>query len=122
MNYDVPKTQIYPLRLKGISVCFTILKAALCGNYVNFGVCKLYGDETLDNVLDITTKLILTIPQSELMVSKAFILGQCILGGKSKFSIWFVFRPKLGISETSTIILYVAGMLGTRSYGIPIDS
>lgn len=57
------------MRLKGISICFTMLKAALCGNYVNFGVCKLYGDETLENVLDVTTKLILTIPQSDLMVT-----------------------------------------------------
>lgn len=69
MNYDVPKNQLYPLRLKGLSICFTMLKAALSGNYVNFGVCKLYGDETLDNVLDVTTKLILTIPQSDLLVN-----------------------------------------------------
>lgn len=70
MNYDVPKNQLYPMRLKGISICFTMLKAALSGNYVNFGVCKLYGDETLDNVLDVTTKLILTIPQTDLLVSR----------------------------------------------------
>lgn len=69
MNLEVPKNQQYPMRLKGISICFTMLKAALCGNYVNFGVCKLYGDETLENVLDVTTKLILTIPQSDLLVS-----------------------------------------------------
>lgn len=75
MNLDVPKIQMYPMRLKGISICFTMLKAALCGNYVNFGVCKLYGDETLENVLDVTTKLILTIPQSDLMVkSHAFAI------------------------------------------------
>ncbi|OXA43995.1 Exportin-7 [Folsomia candida] len=46
---DVPKTQLYPLKLKGISICFLMLKAALCGNYVNFGVFRLYGDEALDN-------------------------------------------------------------------------
>lgn len=68
LTLDVPKNQEYPLRLKGISICFTILKAALCGNYVNFGVCKLYGDETLENVLDVAAKLILTIPQTDLMV------------------------------------------------------
>lgn len=68
MNFDVPKNQLYPMRLKGISISFTMLKAALSGNYVNFGVCKLYGDETLDNVLDVTTKLILTIPQTDLLV------------------------------------------------------
>ncbi len=45
-----------------------MLKAALCGNYVNFGVFKLYGDDTLDNVLNIAAKLILSIPQSDLLV------------------------------------------------------
>ncbi|XP_037051893.1 ran-binding protein 16 [Bradysia coprophila] len=64
---DVPKDKQYPLRLKGISVCFIMLKAALCGNYVNFGVFKLYGDDTLDNVLNIAAKLILSIPQSDLL-------------------------------------------------------
>lgn len=56
------------MRLKGISVCFIVLKAALCGSYVNFGVFKLYGDDTLDNVLNIAAKLILSIPQSDLLV------------------------------------------------------
>lgn len=81
MNYDVPKNQLYPMRLKGISICFTMLKAALSGNYVNFGVCKLYGDETLDNVLDVTTKLILTIPQTDLLV-KFSILSNFFLSNQ----------------------------------------
>lgn len=50
-------------------MCFIMLKAALCGSYVNFGVFKLYGDDTLDNVLNIAAKLILSIPQSDLLVS-----------------------------------------------------
>lgn len=66
---DVQKDQQYQMRLKGISVCFSMLKAALCGNYVNFGVFKLYGDDTLDNVLNTTVKLILSIPQSDLLVN-----------------------------------------------------
>lgn len=57
------------MKLKGISVCFSMLNAALGGNYVNFGVFKLYGDDTLDNVLNTTIKLILSIPQSDLLVS-----------------------------------------------------
>lgn len=56
------------MRIKGISVCFIILKAALCGSYVNFGVFKLYGDDTLENVLNIIAKLILSIQQSDLLV------------------------------------------------------
>lgn len=69
LSLDVPKDQRYAMRLKGISVCFIMLKAALCGSYVNFGVFKLYGDDTLDNVLNIAAKLILSIPQSDLLVS-----------------------------------------------------
>ena len=56
------------MKLKGISVCFSMLKAALCGNYVNFGVFHLYGDTALDNVLGMFVKLLLTIPQSDLLV------------------------------------------------------
>ena len=65
----VPKDQMYPLKLKGISICFSMLKAALCGSYVNFGVFRLYGDEALDNALNIFVKLLLSIPQSDLLVS-----------------------------------------------------
>lgn len=69
LNVEVPKEQTYPLKLKGISICFSMLKAALCGSYVNFGVFRLYGDEALDNALNIFVKLLLSIPQSDLLVS-----------------------------------------------------
>lgn len=69
LNIEVPKDQIYPLKLKGISICFSMLKAALCGSYVNFGVFRLYGDEALDNALNTFVKLLLSIPQSDLLVS-----------------------------------------------------
>lgn len=74
LNVEVPKDQIYPLKLKGISICFSMLKAALCGSYVNFGVFRLYGDETLDNALNTFVKLLLSIPQSDLLVSSTFYL------------------------------------------------
>ncbi|EFN61343.1 Exportin-7 [Camponotus floridanus] len=67
LNVEVPKDQIYPLKLKGISICFSMLKAALCGSYVNFGVFRLYGDEALDNALNTFVKLLLSIPQSDLL-------------------------------------------------------
>ena len=81
---------MYPLKLKGISICFSMLKAALCGSYVNFGVFRsrinfdfscwvnrnfdicdnntmflfrLYGDEALDNALNTFVTLLLSIPQ-----------------------------------------------------------
>lgn len=73
LNVEVPKDQIYPLKLKGISICFSMLKAALCGSYVNFGVFRLYGDEALDNALNTFVKLLLSIPQSDLLVSVDYI-------------------------------------------------
>ena len=51
-----------------------MLKAALCGSYVNFGVFRLYGDDALDNALNSFVKLLLSIPQSDLLVS--FRLGK----------------------------------------------
>lgn len=65
---------MYPLKLKGISICFSMLKAALCGSYVNFGVFRLYGDDALDNALNTFVKLLLSIPQSDLLVSAIGLL------------------------------------------------
>lgn len=67
LNVNVPKEQIYPGKLKGISICFSMLKASLSGNYVNFGVFRLYGDEALDNALKTFVKLLLSVPQSDLL-------------------------------------------------------
>lgn len=66
---EVPKDQVYALKLKGISICFSMLKAVLSGNYVNFGVFRLYGDDALDNALQTFIKLLLSIPHSDLLVS-----------------------------------------------------
>ncbi|XP_069173531.1 exportin-7-like [Procambarus clarkii] len=66
---NIPKDQKYPMRLKGISICFSMMKAALCGNYVNFGVFRLYGDDALESALHTLVKLLLSIPQSDLLVS-----------------------------------------------------
>ncbi|XP_043658879.1 ran-binding protein 16 isoform X1 [Drosophila teissieri] len=67
LHQEVPRDRLYPMRLKGIAICFLILKNSLGGNYVNCGVFKLYGDDTLDSVLNIIAKLILTIEQSDLL-------------------------------------------------------
>lgn len=68
---DIPKDQVYPLKLKGVSICFNMLKSALCGGYVNFGVFRLYRDTALDDALNIFVKLLLSIPQQDLLVSLA---------------------------------------------------
>jgi exportin-7 len=46
-----------------------MLKAALSGNYVNFGVFRLYGDMALDDSLNVFVKLLLSITQNDLLVS-----------------------------------------------------
>lgn len=69
MLTDIPKDQIYPMKLKGTSVCFSIMKLALSGSYVNFGVFQLYGDTALEDALNMVIKLILSISISDLLVS-----------------------------------------------------
>lgn len=64
---DTPADQVYPLKLKGISICFSMLKAALCGGYVNFGVFSLYGDDTLEKALKTFVELLSSIPHSNLL-------------------------------------------------------
>jgi len=44
-----------------------MLKAALCGSYVNFGVFRLYGDQALDNALNMFVKMMLAIPLQDLL-------------------------------------------------------
>uniref|UniRef100_A0A8C8SMW4 RAN binding protein 17 n=1 Tax=Pelusios castaneus TaxID=367368 RepID=A0A8C8SMW4_9SAUR len=61
------KDQVYPLKLKGISICYSALKSALCGNYVTFGVFKLYGDNHFDNVLQAFVKMLLSVSHSDLL-------------------------------------------------------
>lgn len=52
-----------------------MLKAALCGNYVNFGVFRLYGDDALDKALSMFVKLLISIPLKNLLVR---LLQQCL--------------------------------------------
>lgn len=40
---------------------------ALAGNYVNFGVFELYGDRALADALDISLKMILSIPLTDIL-------------------------------------------------------
>lgn len=78
-----------------------MLKAALCGGYVNFGVFSLYGDDALDKALKTFVELLSSIPHSNLLVRRLLIsvLGLWIdhrsiwyrvyhLHGKTKNSSW----------------------------------
>ncbi|PNT70346.1 exportin-7 isoform X3 [Brachypodium distachyon] len=63
-------TDIYASKYKGIWISLTVLSRALCGNYVNFGVFELYGDRALADALDISLKMILSIPLSDALTFK----------------------------------------------------
>lgn len=65
---DASKDQIYPMKLKGISICFNILKWSLSGGYVNFGVFQLYNDRALNDALEMFIKLLLSFQQNDLTV------------------------------------------------------
>ncbi|KAK7344913.1 hypothetical protein VNO77_15144 [Canavalia gladiata] len=60
------KADMYTFKYKGISICLTILTRALSGNFVNFGIFELYGDRALVDALDITIKMILSIPLADI--------------------------------------------------------
>lgn len=65
---DIPKPELYPKRLKGISVALNMFKFALMGNYCNFGVFLLYGDRTLEDAFQVLVKLMTSVSHSDLMV------------------------------------------------------
>ena len=44
---------IYSHKLKGIGLCFKLLRSALCSNMANFGVFKLYNDKSLENAFEV---------------------------------------------------------------------
>lgn len=59
---------MYNERYKSISQCFIILTRTMEGQYVNFGVFKLYNDTCFMDVLTVLLKFSQTIPLEELMV------------------------------------------------------
>lgn len=69
-------TEAYARRYKGIWIALTVLMRALSGNYVNFGVFELYGDNALKDALGMAIRLSLSMPLDEVMtfrkVAKAY--------------------------------------------------
>ena len=65
----------YAKKYKGIWICLTMLMRALGGNYVNFGVFKLYNDPALTDALQMGLLMAQSIPQKDIIafrkVSKA---------------------------------------------------
>uniref|UniRef100_A0A0N4YFH9 Ran-binding protein 16 (inferred by orthology to a D. melanogaster protein) n=1 Tax=Nippostrongylus brasiliensis TaxID=27835 RepID=A0A0N4YFH9_NIPBR len=62
---DAPKERAYAERYKNIGIIFNVLKCALIGAYVPFGVFRLYGDPCLQDSLNMFVKLFMKIPEEE---------------------------------------------------------
>ena len=58
---------IYKLKYKGMSLALSVLNSALGGNYVCFGVFALYNDPALENALDVSLKMALSIPLEQVI-------------------------------------------------------
>ena len=61
-----------------MAICFDMLKASLAGGYINFGVMQLYGDEALNDALGMFVKLVISIPQQDLLVSRLSVTAICL--------------------------------------------
>jgi len=119
LGVTVPKEQMYPLKLKGISICFSMLKAALCGSYVNFGVFRLYGDDALDNALNSFVKLLLSIPQSDLLdypkLSQTYyVLLECL--AQDHMSFLATMEPQVFMYILSSISEGLTALGGNLNY------
>jgi hypothetical protein len=50
---DIPDSLMYSHKLKGVCLCFKLLRSALSSNMVNFGIFKLYNDNALENAFEV---------------------------------------------------------------------
>lgn len=63
----VDPSQVYTLKYKGITAIFNMFKCALVGDYVNFGVFELYGDDALNRAFEIFFNLLVSVPHVDLI-------------------------------------------------------
>lgn len=61
------KVDVYVEKYKGIRLMLKTLICCLGGGYVNFGVFELYGDQALQNALDVALQLCLQIPLEDVL-------------------------------------------------------
>lgn len=59
----------YKERYKNVGIVFSVLKMALSGAYIPFGVFRLYGDSCLQDALAMFIKLFMYIPEEDFQVS-----------------------------------------------------
>lgn len=81
---DVPKERAYAERYKNIGIIFNVLKCALIGAYIPFGVFRLYGDPCLQDSLNMFVKLFLKIPEEDFHVGMEPEGDSCLVAVKSQ--------------------------------------
>jgi exportin-7 len=57
-------------KLSPLSAPVQALSRAMSGNYVNFGVFELYGDNALKDALAVAMQMVLSIPLQDMMSYK----------------------------------------------------
>ena len=50
---EIPAALVYSHKLKGVCLCFKLLRSALSSNMVNFGIFKLYNDNALESAFEV---------------------------------------------------------------------
>lgn len=63
----LPEDNVYKRRYKCMTLSLSVLNSALSGNYVCFGIFSLYNDPCLDNALDVSLKMILSVPVEDVV-------------------------------------------------------
>ncbi|VDO87083.1 unnamed protein product [Haemonchus placei] len=91
---DVPKERAYAERYKNIGIIFNVLKCALIGAYVPFGVFRLYGDPCLQDSLNMFVKLFMKIPEEDFHILTSMMTS--LMFGEVKCQ-WSISRPLLGL-------------------------
>ncbi|KAI9224421.1 armadillo-type protein [Blastocladiella britannica] len=67
VQVTVSDARAWPDLYKGTAACMRMLKVALSGNYVNFGVLLLYGDDSLESALAAISAMVMRIPVEHVM-------------------------------------------------------
>jgi exportin-7 len=91
------ENQKYEYKYKGISQCFSIMSKCLGGRYINFGVLWLYQDKAINEALDMTIQLMLSVPIDDLLVSFFNIMFK-IIALNSYYYCSVQSYPKLALS------------------------
>ena len=90
--HGFPQNKAYSHKYKGIWICLKILRNALQGGYVNFGVFRLYQDPALANALKVVFSLMFGVPLQQIMNYPKFMEAH------------FAFLDTLCADHTSTVV------------------